>query len=73
MDRKQLGIWYYTDFIFHTQDKVVFKFRHSEKATKIWNNLLLDLTFASQMMWEIVSNFVTFLENLNFTLNLFPI
>ena len=44
------------------------KFTHSEKATKIWNNLSLDLTFFStrQIMWEIVSNFVAFLENPNF-------
>ena len=43
------------------------KFGHSEKATKIWNNLQLDLTCMYKVnMWEIVSNFVAFLENLNF-------
>ena len=50
-------------------DPILLKFGHYEKATKIWNNLSLDLTLLSkrQIMWEIVSNFVAFLENLNFT------
>ena len=38
------------------------------KATKIWNNLPFDWHVLSkrQIMREIVSNFVAFLENLNF-------
>ena len=36
------------------------KFGHSEKATKI-------RVSKRQIKWEIVSNFVAFLENLNFT------
>ena len=44
------------------------KFGHSDKATKIWNNLPLDLILLSkrQIICEIVSNCVDFLENLNF-------
>ena len=37
----------------------IVKFGHSEKATKIWNNLPLFLTFLSNVKerWKIVSNF----------------
>ena len=50
------------------QSKV--KFEHSEKATTILNNLPLDLKLLNkrQIMWEIVSNFVGFLKNLNFNI-----
>ena len=39
--------------------------KKSEKATKIWNNVPVYLTFT--IKWKIVSNFVAFLKKLNFT------
>ena len=48
------------------KDFVFLKFGHSEKATKIWN-VIWHLLSKRQIMWENVSNFVAFLENLNFT------
>ena len=50
--------------------EVLLKLRHSEKATNFEKNLQLVLTLLSkcQNKWETFSNFVAFLENLNFTL-----
>ena len=44
------------------------KFRFSKKATKFEtiSHLIWHLLSERQIMWEIVSNFVAFLENLNF-------
>ena len=48
------------------------KFRYSEKATKIWKNLLLCFDFTTHILmwfekkWEIFSNFVAFSQYLNF-------
>ena len=44
------------------------KFGHSEKATKneTISHLIWHLISKRQIIWEIVSNFVAFLENLNF-------
>ena len=49
---------------------LLLKFGHSEKATKIWKISLLiwHLLSKRRIMWEIVSNFVAFLENLNFNI-----
>ena len=64
-----------TSFYFKTKEEIekficfqMLKFRHSEKAAKIWNNLPLDYHLLSkhQIKWEIVSNFVAFSKNLIF-------
>ena len=50
--------------------EVLLKLRHSEKTTNFEKNLQLVLMLLSkcQNKWETFSNFVAFLENLNFTL-----
>ena len=47
-----------------TLSKPLVKFGHSEKATKI-SHLIWHLLSKRQIKWEIVSNFVAFLKNLN--------
>ena len=51
-------------------EKVLLKFRFSEKARKVWSLLQLSFDFTKQYQIKVKGNskFVTFSENLNFNM-----